>query len=97
MKRFIQGNKFVLQVSRCGMIYMEPSSLGWRPVVKSWMNEMPAAVTEMHRSTINDMFERFCDPCIQLVRKGGVKVRFNLGVIGLTIKQQFMASEKSLM
>nr|XP_022323965.1 dynein heavy chain 7, axonemal-like isoform X6 [Crassostrea virginica] len=60
-------------VSRCGMIYMEPSSLGWRPVVKSWMHEMPPAVTEMHRSTINDMFERFCDPCIQLVRKGGVK------------------------
>ncbi|WAR10683.1 DYH7-like protein [Mya arenaria] len=60
-------------VSRCGMIYMEPSSLGWRPLVKSWLNEMPTSITEMYKSTINDLFERFVDACIQLVRKGGVK------------------------
>ena len=47
--------------------------MGWRPIVKSWLNEMPASLTEMHKSTINDLFERFCDACIQLVRKGGVK------------------------
>lgn len=61
-------------VSRCGMIYMEPQTLGWRPLVKSWLNEMPKAVTEMHRSTINDMFERFVDAGLQLVRKGGIRV-----------------------
>ena len=61
------------QVSRCGMIYMEPASMGWRPIVKSWLNEMPPSLTEMHKSTINDLFERFCDACIQLIRKGGVK------------------------
>ncbi|XP_052236951.1 dynein axonemal heavy chain 7-like isoform X2 [Dreissena polymorpha] len=60
-------------VSRCGMIYMEPSTLGWRPLVKSWLKDMPPAVNEMHKSTIHDLFERFCDACIQLIRKGGVK------------------------
>lgn len=61
-------------VSRCGMIYMEPQTLGWRPIVKSWLNDFPKSLSEMHRSTVNDMFERFVDAGLQLVRKGGIKV-----------------------
>lgn len=61
-------------VSRCGMIYMEPQTLGWRPIVKSWLNDMPKSLSEMHRSTINDMFERFVDAGLQLIRKGGIRV-----------------------
>ncbi|OPL07231.1 dynein axonemal heavy chain, partial [Mytilus galloprovincialis] len=60
-------------VSRCGMIYMEPQTLGWRPIVKSWLNDFPKSLSEMHRSTVNDMFERFVDAGLQLVRKGGIK------------------------
>ncbi len=60
-------------VSRCGMIYMEPSSLGWRPLVKSWMNTLPQTLNDQNKKIINDMFERFVDPCLQMLRKGGLK------------------------
>ncbi|XP_013422101.1 dynein heavy chain 7, axonemal isoform X2 [Lingula anatina] len=56
-------------VSRCGMIYMEPSSLGWRPVVKSWLNVLPSTLNELHKQAINELFERFCDACLACVRK----------------------------
>lgn len=56
------------------MIYMEPSSLGWRPLLKSWMNTWPETLhDEKFKKTVNDMFERFVDPCLQLIRKGGLK------------------------
>ena len=51
------------------MIYMEPSSLGWRPLFKSWMNHLPETMTDMHKKIIQDMFERFVDACLSLVRK----------------------------
>ena len=60
-------------VSRCGMIYMEPSSLGWRPLVKSWMSTLHQTLDEKYKKTLNDMFERFVDPCLQMIRKGGLK------------------------
>ena len=59
------------------MIYMEPQTLGWRPLVKSWIATLPNTLTEMHKSIFTDLFERFVDPCLVLVRKL-VKVRLCL-------------------
>jgi len=59
-----------MQVSRCGMIYMEPQSLGWRPLFKSWLHSLPLTFCEEHKRILSNMFERFVDPCLALVRKG---------------------------
>lgn len=56
-------------VSRCGMIYMEPITLGWRPLFRSWLNNRPPGFNDQYKRLLGDMFERFIDPCINLLRK----------------------------
>jgi dynein heavy chain len=55
------------------MIYMEPASLGWRPVFISWLHNLPPTLTDTHKKLITELFERFVDPCIAYLRKGGLK------------------------
>ncbi|KAJ1503211.1 Dynein heavy chain 7, axonemal, partial [Coelomomyces lativittatus] len=54
-------------VSRCGMIYMEPQSLGWIPIFSSWLND--AIKNESHVTTISQLFKDWVDPCIDFIRK----------------------------
>ncbi|XP_033109939.1 dynein heavy chain 3, axonemal-like isoform X2 [Anneissia japonica] len=55
-------------VSRCGMIYMEPHQLGWRPLKTSYMENLPPSITEEHKELINDLFEWLIDPCWDFIR-----------------------------
>ena len=55
------------------MIYMEPASLGWRPVFTSWLATLPSTLTDAHKKLIVELFERFVDPCLAYIRKGGLK------------------------
>ena len=55
-------------VSRCGMIYMEPHQLGWRPHFNSYMNTLPDSINEENRSMIRDLFDWLVDPCLDFVR-----------------------------
>ncbi|KAA6419936.1 MAG: dynein heavy chain axonemal [Trebouxia sp. A1-2] len=57
-------------VSRCGMVYVEPSQMGWRPLRDSWMQaDLPAALTQDQRSHMHTLFEWLVDPCIAFVRR----------------------------
>ncbi|XP_049773091.1 dynein axonemal heavy chain 7 [Schistocerca cancellata] len=60
-------------VSRCGMIYMEPVTLGWQPLLISWMNTLPSGLPELHRAVVAALFNRFCPPLLYFVRKGGYR------------------------
>ena len=39
----------------------------------SWLQTIPATLTENHKKLITELFERFVDPCIAYLRKGGLK------------------------
>lgn len=56
-------------VSRCGMVYLEPITLGWRPLVKSWLQVYPQVLGEECKELTHVMFEWLVDPCLDFVRK----------------------------
>ncbi|XP_069675994.1 dynein axonemal heavy chain 7 isoform X3 [Periplaneta americana] len=56
-------------VSRCGMIYMEPSALGWSPLVKSWIQRSNPQWVRGNEQLLADMFEWLVPPCLQFIRK----------------------------
>lgn len=55
------------------MIYMEPNALGWKPLLDSWMNEMPKPVNASNKQIIIQMFLRFCPILLWFIRKGGLR------------------------
>jgi dynein heavy chain len=55
-------------VSRCGMIYMEPSSIGWTPSYKSWKLNLPKLLTIDDINEIDYMFTWLVDKCLHFLR-----------------------------
>ncbi|XP_034447227.1 dynein heavy chain 12, axonemal [Hippoglossus hippoglossus] len=57
-------------VSRCGMIYLEPSQLGWEPLVISWMNSLPDPLQRPdNRSLLLELFHWLLPPALRTLRK----------------------------
>ncbi|XP_015178312.1 PREDICTED: dynein heavy chain 7, axonemal, partial [Polistes dominula] len=71
-------------VSRCGMIYMEPISLGWKPLLTSWLNTLPPAIHEHLKNHLKEMYMRFCPPLLHLIRRCGAKEMINMPDANLT-------------
>ena len=58
-------------VSRCGMVYMEPVSLGLGPLVTSWLESLPPKIAahEGICTKLKDFFDLYCFPMLKFLRK----------------------------
>jgi dynein heavy chain, axonemal len=56
-------------VSRCGMIYMEPDAVGWRPMMECWINTLPLSINTDHKLFLVRLFDYFVPPCLEFIQR----------------------------
>lgn len=72
-------------VSRCGMIYIEPHVLGWRPFVDSWLESIKSYVwCRGNRGLLADLLNWLMAPCLEFVRKN-CRLTLNAGQINQVV------------
>ncbi|ELV12158.1 Dynein heavy chain 12, axonemal [Tupaia chinensis] len=70
MNTVLDDNKKPATVSRCGMIYLEPSQLGWKPLVTSWLSSLKGPLLEPeHQTLLRELFDWLIPPCLKLRKK----------------------------
>ena len=55
-------------VSRCGMIYLDPVSLGIEPMIKSWLGSINKELFSAMRKSFNLLFNMLLQPSISFIR-----------------------------
>lgn len=60
-------------VSRCGMVYMEPSSLGIDPLLTAWLERVGAGPLHAHCAMLKAISCALMPPLIRFMRRGPVR------------------------
>lgn len=62
-------------VSRCGMVYVPPEELGWRPLVDTWIvTELnDDGVPQRWRDKLSNLFDAYVPPGLEWIRRHGVE------------------------
>jgi dynein heavy chain len=55
-------------VSRCGMVYVEPSQIGWEPLLTSWLTTLPTCL-DPHLEKLKNLFGWLVPACLRYVNK----------------------------
>eukprot|EP00879_Flechtneria_rotunda_P031237 GHRR01034104.1.p1 GENE.GHRR01034104.1~~GHRR01034104.1.p1 ORF type:complete len:531 (+),score=167.01 GHRR01034104.1:161-1594(+) len=56
-------------VSRCGMVYVQPDLLGWRPMLISWLAALPGAISQAQKEQLLALFDWLIPPCLRIAAK----------------------------
>lgn len=55
-------------VSRVGIVFMEPEHLGWKPIMTSWLEKLPAVIDAPKRALVESLFHAYMDPALEYVQ-----------------------------
>ncbi|XP_071830856.1 dynein axonemal heavy chain 1-like isoform X2 [Apostichopus japonicus] len=55
-------------VSRCGMVYLEPSILGLSPFVECWLKRLPGVIVPFTEK-LQELFNKFLEESIEFIRR----------------------------
>jgi hypothetical protein len=55
-------------VSRCGMVYMEPTALGLEPLFASWLARLPSCAAA-HHELLGGLLQALVPPCLSYVSR----------------------------
>ncbi|CAH1159888.1 unnamed protein product [Phaedon cochleariae] len=77
-------------VSRCGMVYMEPATLGWEPFLQSWIPTCNPIWCGERKDFIIDLINWLVPPCLTFMRKKCIQY-CNPGEISLVKNMMNMA------
>jgi dynein heavy chain len=53
-------------VSRCGMVFLDPKALGWKPVLESWLQQLDPQVKHL-TPTLEALCGYFIEPTLKFV------------------------------
>eukprot|EP01041_Mallomonas_annulata_P000971 gene971-1882_t len=56
-------------VSRCGMIYMEPNSLGYDVLFQSWLNTLPHSFGDIPKAKLQQLFDTYVPSMLPHLRR----------------------------
>jgi dynein heavy chain, axonemal len=60
-------------VSRCGMVYMEPTSLGFEPLLQTWLDSLQISSLQGHCRLLKETFNALVPHMIRFVHRGAVR------------------------
>jgi dynein heavy chain len=72
-------------VSRVGVIFIEPVKMGWRPMIKSWIDTLPDRIKETQANQIYELFDAHFDAAVNVLRTLKMPIPCNILAVGVDV------------
>lgn len=82
-------------VSRCGMVYIDPLELGWKPLVDSWFNTFTEVMLpELLKKYLEDLFTQYFEDVLRFGRRN---CQYSIHQVEVSKLSMFLTLLKALM